>query len=125
MSPLVHDFDFFDLFCVSLPANSSPRAANSGPSRESGDAGGKGRSEGSDMLERRTCVGFFVSHQPKLLLLGDFTSDVALKGGQSEAGVETADLGLSASLDCTWSSCLSLVMESKILPELCGRAFVL
>jgi hypothetical protein len=127
ISDLVHDFVFFDFDCfsVSSSASSSPSAAKVGLSTESGDVGGEGSKEGSEMLDRRTCVGFFESHQPKLLLFGDFTSEVVLDGGCSETGVDTADFGLSFSSIGAWSSCLSLVIESRMLPELCGRAFEL
>ena len=70
------------------------------------------------MLERRLCVGFFDSHHPKLLLLGDFTSDVVLDDGCSDTGVETADFGLSGSSVCAMDAFLSLVIASRILPEL-------
>ena len=117
-------FDF-DCFSDSEPASSSPRAAISGLSNASGEVGGDGSSDGSEMLDRRTCVGFFDSHHPKLLLFGDFTSDAVLDGGFSDAGVETADFGRSFSSKLACISCLSLVMESRILPELCGRTFEL
>lgn len=111
----------FDCFSDSEPANSSPSARISGLSIASGDVGGEGNNEGSEMLDRRTCVGFFDSHQPKLFLFGDLTSDATLDGGFSDAGVETADFGRSFSSARACISCLSRVVESRMLPELCGR----
>ena len=56
MSDLVHDLDFFDFDClsVSASANSSPSAAKVALSTESGDVGGEGSREGSEMLDRKT-----------------------------------------------------------------------
>lgn len=122
----VHDFFFdFDGFSLSASANSSPSAAKVGLSTESGEVGGEGSRDGSEMLDRRICVGLFDSHQPKLRLLGDFASTGVLNGGFSDAGVETADFGLSFSSFSACDSLLSFVIESRISPELCGRTFSL